>query len=45
MLALKAEEPRAAYGVASLEQTYDPVKSKATVRRRLKAKHGAGGPR
>lgn len=45
MLALKAEEPRAGYGGESVEQPYDSVKSKAAVRAKLKAKHGAGGSR
>jgi len=45
MLALKAEEPRAGYGAKSIEQPYDSVKSKAAVRNKLKAKHGASGPR
>ena len=45
MLALKAEEPRATYGGKAIEQPYDSVKSKAAVRAKLKAKHGAGGTR
>ena len=44
MMALKAEEPRAAYA-KSIEQPYDSVKSKAAVRAKLKAKHGAGRAR
>lgn len=44
MLALKAEEPRSGYSTSS-EQPYDTVKSKAAVRSKLKAKHGAGGSR
>ena len=43
-LALKAEEPRAGYAT-SREQPYDSVRSKAAVRAKLKAKHGAGGSR
>ncbi len=45
MLALKAEEPRTTYGGKLIEQPYDSVKSKAAVRAKLKAKHGAGGTR
>ena len=45
MMALKAEEPRSGYGTKSVEKPYDSVKSKAAVRDKLKAKHGAGGSR
>ncbi len=45
MMALKAEEPRAAYTVKGTEQPYDSVKSKAAVRDKLKAKHSARSTR
>ena len=47
MLALKAQEPRGRYKVAApgVEQAYDTAASKAALRRKLKAKHGAGSAR
>ena len=40
MVALQAEEPRAAY--EATQQPYDSVPSRAAMRRKLKAKHDAG---
>ncbi|MGH8797537.1 MAG: hypothetical protein ACREXI_10805 [Caldimonas sp.] len=45
MLALKAEEPRGRYKGASAEQAYETAASKAALRDKLKAKHGAGRAR
>jgi predicted transcriptional regulator len=43
MQALKAEEPRAKYAVT--QAPYDPAAAKAALRKKLKAKHDAGGTR
>lgn len=45
MLALKAEEPRGRYKGAGTEQAYETAASKAALRDKLKAKHGAGRAR
>lgn len=41
MMTLKAEEPRAKY--KATQQSYDSVTARATLRKRLKAKHDASG--
>ena len=47
MLSLKAQEPRRRYkaAAAGVEQAYDTAASKAALRKKLKAKHGAGSAR
>ena len=47
MLSLKAQEPRSRYKAATggVEQAYDTAASKAALRKKLKAKHGAGSAR
>ena len=45
MLALKAEEPQGRYKTVGAEQSYDTAASKVALRKKLKAKHGAGRAR